>query len=111
MGNYSLVDFVMTKKYMTIKSTGRTAYSIFSNALLRFEVEEMFCMLCNNLGPIDKFCRTCMKEMGVYYCNVCKFIDNDPNKTIYHCTDCGICRIGKGLDIDYFHCMKVCIFH
>eukprot|EP00741_Cyanophora_paradoxa_P007218 tig00001094_g6984.t1 len=35
-----------------------------------------------------------------------KFLDDDPEKEIYHCEHCNICRIGKGLGIDYFHCNK-----
>ena len=34
----------------------------------------------------------------------CKLWDDDPHKSIYHCNDCGICRIGKGLGKDFFHC-------
>lgn len=28
------------------------------------------------------------------------------NREIYHCPYCNLCRIGKGLGIDYFHCMN-----
>ena len=34
----------------------------------------------------------------------CKLWDDDPEKKIYHCDDCGICRIGAGLGKDFFHC-------
>lgn len=27
-------------------------------------------------------------------------------REIYHCPYCNLCRLGKGLGIDYFHCMK-----
>lgn len=26
-------------------------------------------------------------------------------RTIYHCPFCNLCRVGRGLGIDYFHCM------
>lgn len=45
-------------------------------------------------------------RVSKYYCKECKLWDSDPRKTIYHCHDCGICRIGKGLGQDYFHCKK-----
>jgi hypothetical protein len=35
---------------------------------------------------------------------VCRFYDDDPKKDIYHCPHCGLCRRGRGLDIDFFHC-------
>lgn len=28
------------------------------------------------------------------------------NREIYHCPYCNLCRLGKGLGIDYFHCMN-----
>lgn len=28
------------------------------------------------------------------------------NREIYHCPYCNLCRVGKGLGIDYFHCMN-----
>lgn len=26
-------------------------------------------------------------------------------RTVYHCPSCNLCRLGKGLGIDFFHCM------
>ena len=43
-------------------------------------------------------------QMSSYYCSICHLWENNPNKSIYHCVDCKICRIGKGLGIDFFHC-------
>ena len=28
------------------------------------------------------------------------------NREIYHCPYCNLCRVGKGLGLDYFHCMN-----
>jgi hypothetical protein len=66
------------------------------------------CMHCNHVQPAGKNCINpeCGKELAKYYCGECKLWDNDPKKNIYHCHDCGICRIGKGLGQDYFHCKK-----
>lgn len=67
----------------------------------------MLCMLCSTLQPAAKNCNNCKEEMARYYCDKCKLWDNHPEKSIYHCDDCGICRQGKGLGEDYFHC-KTC---
>ena len=40
-----------------------------------------------------------------YFCNVCKLWDNSESKSIYHCPYCNVCRVGRGLGIDYRHCM------
>lgn len=63
-------------------------------------------MLCSTLQPAAKTCRECNEVMAKYYCDKCKLWDNHPDKSIYHCDDCGICRQGKGLGEDYFHCKK-----
>ncbi|ORY42327.1 zf-CHY-domain-containing protein [Rhizoclosmatium globosum] len=68
----------------------------------------MMCMFCKTVQPSAQVCINpdCQKAVSKYYCKECKLWDNDPRKNIYHCYDCGICRIGKGLGIDYFHCKK-----
>ena len=43
--------------------------------------------------------------LGKYFCNVCKLWDNSESKSIYHCPYCNVCRVGRGLGIDYRHCM------
>jgi hypothetical protein len=69
------------------------------------------CMHCLKVQPAGQDCIECGKQVSKYYCKECKLWDSDPKKNIYHCHDCGICRIGKGLGIDYFHCQtcNVCM--
>ncbi|KAJ3253873.1 hypothetical protein HK103_007673 [Boothiomyces macroporosus] len=68
----------------------------------------MMCMHCNKIQPAGQDCinEECGKRISKYYCKECKLWDDDPKKNIYHCYECGICRIGKGLGQDYFHCQK-----
>ncbi|CAN0460795.1 unnamed protein product, partial [Hapterophycus canaliculatus] len=40
-----------------------------------------------------------------YFCAICRLFDDAPDKDIYHCPYCNICRLGKGLGVDFFHCM------
>lgn len=44
--------------------------------------------------------------MAHYYCGECRLFDDDPSHHIYHCDACGICRVGRGLGIDFFHCHR-----
>ncbi|XP_051136609.1 zinc finger protein BRUTUS-like At1g74770 [Andrographis paniculata] len=72
----------------------------------RRTITNMMCMQCLVIQPIDPTCsnETCSGfSMGTYYCKICKLFDND--RQIYHCPYCNLCRVGKGLGIDYFHCM------
>lgn len=68
----------------------------------------MMCMYCKKIQLAGAHCvnPSCQKTVAKYYCGECKLWDNDDRKSIYHCHDCGICRIGKGLGKDYFHCEK-----
>ncbi|KAG0646202.1 putative RING finger [Hyphodiscus hymeniophilus] len=77
------------------------------HVLIRKDTTNMLCMLCGSAQRAGEFCVECGERTAWYYCNVCKLWDNDPNKSIYHCNDCGICRKGRGLGKDFFHC-KTC---
>jgi RING finger and CHY zinc finger domain-containing protein 1 len=79
---------------------------VSDHAITRSLTTTMLCMHCLTPQTANQTCITesCRKETAKYYCGVCKLWDDDKNKTIYHCTACGICRIGKGLGLDYFHC-------
>ncbi|KAK9278654.1 hypothetical protein L1049_028227 [Liquidambar formosana] len=73
----------------------------------RKDTTKMMCMKCLMIQPIGPTCSTvsCNSlSMARYYCRICKLFDDD--REIYHCPYCNICRVGKGLGIDYFHCMN-----
>ncbi|KAF2931979.1 zinc finger protein BRUTUS isoform X1 [Oryza sativa Japonica Group] len=68
---------------------------------------EMMCMQCLKVQPVGPNCQTpsCNGlSMAKYYCSVCKFFDDE--RSVYHCPFCNLCRLGQGLGIDFFHCMK-----
>jgi len=75
-----------------------------NHTLPRRETKHMLCMWCNTPQPVSQICKMCNTPAACYYCPVCKLWNNDPEKSIYHCDDCGICRLGKGLGKDFFHC-------
>ncbi|KAI9144781.1 zinc-ribbon-domain-containing protein, partial [Paraphysoderma sedebokerense] len=81
---------------------------VSDHAIVRQKTKLMMCMKCFHVQPCSQFCTNpeCNAKVSRYYCNECKLWDDDPKKNIYHCYDCGICRIGKGLGQDYFHCKK-----
>jgi uncharacterized CHY-type Zn-finger protein len=72
--------------------------------LERRKTEYMLCMLCGSPQAASQSCRECGARAASYFCGICKLWDNDSAKSIYHCNDCGICRIGQGLGKDFFHC-------
>lgn len=73
----------------------------------RKAITMMLCMKCLVIQPIGPKCSTlsCNNfSMGRYFCKICKLWDDE--RQIYHCPYCNLCRVGKGLGIDYFHCMN-----
>ncbi|KAL1922663.1 uncharacterized protein VTP21DRAFT_10202 [Calcarisporiella thermophila] len=77
-----------------------------SHKIIRKDTKYMLCMHCFVPQPAAQYCSHCSERLARYYCSICKFWDDDPDKSIYHCHDCGLCRIGQGLGVDYFHCVK-----
>ena len=74
------------------------------HSLNRRETKKMLCMFCGCDQPASAECIECGESSARYYCGICKLWDNDPEKRIYHCDDCGICRVGQGLGKDFYHC-------
>lgn len=79
---------------------------VSDHTIIRSETKTMLCMHCQTIQEAAQNCSACKARMAVYYCDACKLWDDDPKKHIYHCDDCGICRIGQGLGRDYFHCKR-----
>ncbi|GKV23570.1 hypothetical protein SLEP1_g33279 [Rubroshorea leprosula] len=79
---------------------------VSDHSMDRKATTEMMCMSCLQIQAVGPICTTpsCNRlPMAKYYCNICKFLDDE--RTVYHCPFCNLCRVGKGLGIDYFHCM------
>lgn len=74
------------------------------HSLNRRATRNMLCMLCGCAQSASEVCSQCGERSARYFCSICKLWDDDPEKSIYHCNDCGICRIGQGLGKDFYHC-------
>lgn len=80
--------------------------NVSDHTMDRKATTEMMCMNCLKIQPVGPICSTpsCNGlSMAKYYCSYCKFFDDE--RTVYHCPFCNLCRLGKGLGIDFFHCM------
>jgi hypothetical protein len=98
--NVKLQCFICSRWY-----TCRFCHDEAENHVLpRKETRNMLCMPCGTPQQASDTCANCGLKAARYYCNICKLWDDDLNKSIYHCADCGICRVGRGLGKDYIHC-------
>ncbi|KAI9113843.1 hypothetical protein K1719_015094 [Acacia pycnantha] len=78
--------------------------NVSDHSMDRKATSEMMCMSCLNVQAVGPICMTpsCYGlSMAKYYCNICKFFDDERN--VYHCPFCNVCRVGRGLGIDSFH--------
>ncbi|RID73648.1 hypothetical protein BRARA_B00784 [Brassica rapa] len=83
-------------------STLRNIYD--RHELVRQDVKHVICSVCDTEQPVAQVCSNCGVNMGAYFCNICKFYDDNTEKEQFHCDDCGICRVG-GRE-NFFHCKK-----
>lgn len=65
---------------------------MFDHKIDRFKTAQVVCMICKYVQNVGKNCENCGVEFASYFCNVCKFYTDKSN--VYHCDDCGICRVG-----------------
>lgn len=79
---------------------------VSDHTMNRQATEEMMCMRCLKIQPVAQYCATPSCNgfiMAKYFCSICKLFDD--KRDIYHCPSCNLCRVGKGLGVDFFHCM------
>ena len=76
--------------------------AVEDHTLPRRETKNMLCMICGTAQRAAEICTHCTGRAANYYCDICHLWEDDPNKSIYHCNDCGICRVGMG-PVSYTH--------
>ncbi|KAF3683647.1 putative lipase-like [Capsicum annuum] len=64
------------------------AMSLLRNIFDRHE------LVRHDVKQVAHVCTNCGVNMGEYFCEVCKFYDDDIDKGQFHCDDCGICSLG-----------------
>ncbi|CAM9921763.1 unnamed protein product, partial [Phaeothamnion confervicola] len=102
---------------------------VMDHTMDRYNVREMLCMRCGALQPVAPDCQNsaccayppplataadataavAMAKVAArepYHCGICRLFDDAPDKSIYHCPYCNVCRLGKGLGVDFWHCMR-----
>lgn len=65
----------------------------------RYLVEKIRCTKCGTVQPVGIQCAGCSQTFADYVCRRCCLWGS---MEAYHCTKCGICRVGK--KEDYWHC-------
>mmetsp|Transcript_174145 Transcript_174145/g.558400 ORF Transcript_174145/g.558400 Transcript_174145/m.558400 type:complete len:278 (+) Transcript_174145:163-996(+) len=74
-----------------------------AHELDRGSISEVICLHCSSRGPPGRNCSSCGQVLATYFCERCKFWDDEGiQKQIFHCPSCGICRVG-GRE-NFFHC-------
>jgi RING finger/CHY zinc finger protein 1 len=66
------------------------------------DTKQIVCKKCNHMQNFSQYCESCGICFGKYFCDKCKFVDDNENQIYYHCDECGICR--RGNKDNYEHC-------
>jgi len=74
-----------------------------NHTLRRDDVTQVECSQCGERQPVQANCQKCGLQFGQYFCFDCKLYD-DEDKQQFHCSGCGICRVGGRSN--YFHCHR-----
>lgn len=78
---------------------------VSSHMMERAATKKVACKRCHTSEQdVASNCRNCGVLFAKYFCRACVLYENDETRDIYHCPQCGICRVGKGIGIDQFHC-------
>ena len=70
----------------------------------RYLVERVRCNACLCEQAVGPSCLECGIDFAKHFCAPCKLYADPGAKGIFHCDECGICRVGKRED--WFHCLK-----
>jgi RING finger/CHY zinc finger protein 1 len=54
-------------------------------------VQEVVCAACQDRQPVGPQCRVCATKFGNYFCEPCRFYDDDLEKQQFHCDVCVAC--------------------
>lgn len=72
-----------------------------------FNLKSITCNECSKVQNVDTHCVNCGIQFSTSFCKLCGLFSNE--KHIFHCNECGICRVGKKEEV--FHCKNcnVCV--
>lgn len=92
-----------------VKDEGVRDYKV-AHKLDRKLVRRVKCMRCGAEQAPARECTSCANVLGEYFCAVCNLFDDEgAHKGIFHCAECGICRVGGRAS--FVHCggCRMCI--
>eukprot|EP00126_Sphaerothecum_destruens_P005188 Sdes_comp18625_c0_seq1m8810 len=83
--------------------------SVSTHSFDRYQVKYVKCLRCGEIQPASSRCisEKCQgTPFARYFCHICKLYDDTPEKSIFHCDECGLCRVGD--KSQYKHCKRCC---
>lgn len=83
--------------------------SVTGHKINRYQIQEMMCFFCSTIQPVAQNCAHCHKVMAKYFCPVCKFWDDDEKKVIWHCEQCGLCRVSTNHAQEHCNLCNCCM--
>ena len=86
----------------------RHCHNLYSDCNNCIRSTRVRCINCLHEQELSATCEFCSCVFAEYFCFECRLYRQQSTEGIFHCNDCGICRIGKGLGIDgsHWHCER-----
>lgn len=75
----------------------------------RFRVAKLRCLACDAVVDPAATCSSCHARFATHACTKCSLYDSTPDKQIFHCDECGICRIGTRDTTHHCNRCNMCI--
>lgn len=65
--------------------------------------KNIMCKNCDHIQFFSQYCEVCNLCFGKYFCDKCKFIDDNEKQKYFHCDECRICRRGNKENFEHCH--------
>lgn len=75
----------------------------------RSRITTIRCTGCGLEQEPVKSCVGCQISFAEYVCLECSLYRHNDPVGIFHCPDCGICRVGEGIGTSHWHCHSCCL--
>ncbi|KAL6516023.1 hypothetical protein OROGR_019328 [Orobanche gracilis] len=87
-------DKIFTCRHCHNEATNALSNPKERHEIVRHDVKQVVCAVCGTEQQVASTCSNCGVKFGEYFCDICKFYDDDQvggRENFFHCPKCGSC--------------------
>ncbi|KAL6564248.1 hypothetical protein OROMI_015698 [Orobanche minor] len=87
-------DKIFTCRHCHNEATNALSNPKERHEIVRHDVKQVVCAVCGTKQQVASTCSNCGVKFGEYFCDICKFYDDDQvggRENFFHCPKCGSC--------------------